>query len=110
MVTLLIVSSTLTANIAGQPSKPDSLFNQIESRLDALKRLHKKYGPARLVLKDRSIYKRITVYEINSFWIVFLKDGSLHDVLIEKISRIQFGKEEGPVVTFDEDNNIIIRH
>jgi len=110
MVTLLIVSSTLTANIAGQPSKPNALFKQSESRMDALKRLHKKYGTAKLILKNRSVYKRITVHEINSFWIVFLKDGSLHDILIEKISRIQFGNEEGPVVTFNEDNNLIIRH
>ena len=63
---------------------------------------------AKLILKDRSIYKRITVHEINSFWIVFLKNGSLHDMLIEKIARIQYGNEVGPIVSFNKDNKIVI--
>ena len=105
---LLTLSLVINTNSIGQSLKSDSQRKQTETTLDVLKAFHKKYGTARLILKDRSVYKWITVHEINSFWIVFIKDGSLHDMLIEKIARIQYGKEVGPVLSFDKDNKIVI--
>ena len=105
---LIILVPFITVDSIGQSSKSDTLIKKIETTLEILKTFHKKYGAATMTLKDRSIYKRIIVHEINSYWIVFLKDGSLHDMLIEKISRIYYGKGEGPIVTFNEENQIVI--
>jgi len=63
-----------------------------------------------LVLKDRGVYKKITVHEIKGYWLVFLKDGSLHDISIDKIARIEYGKEYGPTVTFNKDYEVVISY
>lgn len=63
----------------------------------------------RIVFKDGSIRKNCTVKEINNYWIVYEKDGSLHDLEIEKISRIEIGNGTMKAVFFDEKNKPGIR-
>ena len=99
----------ISTNGVGQTSTT-SVDNQDETQLEVLQRLHKRYGEAKLILKNRDVFKRITVHEINNFWFVFIKDGSLHDVLIENVARIEFAKELGPTITFTKDNKVIIRY
>jgi len=109
-VALVTLFSSTTSYTTAQIPKTKTTSNGTKTPIDVLKELHQKYGPARLVLKDRGVYKKITVYEINDEWLVFLKDGSLHDMSIERIARIEYGKEYGPRVTFNNDNKIVISY
>ncbi len=63
-----------------------------------------QFGPVRIVLKDGSVKKDCRLREIHDYWIVYEKNGSLHDQLIEKIQRIEISAEEEPVLVFDEKN------
>ncbi|HZX73944.1 MAG TPA: hypothetical protein VFE57_05975 [Cyclobacteriaceae bacterium] len=51
-------------------------------------------GVGTIVLKDHSIIKNITIHEIKDYWIVYVKNESLHDLMMEKIERIEFPKSE----------------
>ena len=68
----------------------------------------KQFGPVRIVLKDGSVKKDCLLREIHAYWIVYQKNGSLHDQLIEKIQRIEISAEEAPVLVFDEKNRPVI--
>ena len=83
-------------NAPGQVQRKDSLL---------LSRLR----DTRIVFKDGSIRKNCKVKEINDYWIVYEKDGSLHDLMIEKISRIEIGDGTMQVVVFDEKSKPKIR-
>ncbi len=58
----------------------------------------------RIIFKDGSIRKHCTVKQINAYWIVYEKDGSLHDLEIEKIKRIEICDGTTQAVFFDEKN------
>src|SRR3990172_7198428 len=58
----------------------------------------------RIVFKDGSIRKNCKVKEINDYWIVYEKNGSLHDLMIEKIRRIEISDGTTQAVLFDEKN------
>ena len=58
----------------------------------------------RIVLKDGSIKKNCHIKEINDYWILYLKDGSLHDQAIDKIRRIEITDGTMRAVFFDENN------
>lgn len=47
-------------------------------------------GIGRIIEKDKSIRKGITLYEVKEYWVVYVKNGSVHDLLMEKIDRIEF--------------------
>ena len=47
-------------------------------------------GLGRIIEKDRSIRKSITLYVVKEYWVVYVKNGSVHDLLMEKIDRIEF--------------------
>ena len=57
-------------------------------------------GKGRLIEKDGSIKKNIRLQEVHlktedrPGWITYLKDGSLHDMLTEKIESIEFPEAE----------------
>ena len=63
-----------------------------------------KLAKTRIVLKDGSIKKNCRIKEINSYWIVFEKDGSLHDQMIDKIKRIEICDGKMNAVIFDKMN------
>ena len=65
--------------------------------------LLKKLLKTRIIMKDGSIKKNCKVTEIKEYWIVYEKEGSLHDVMIEKIERIEFNNGT-QAVFFDEKN------
>lgn len=56
----------------------------------------------RIVLKDGSIKKHCKLKEIREYWIVYEKDGSLHDLLIEKIKRIEIDNGTLKAIFFDD--------
>ncbi len=90
MRTLIIFSLILMAShsVATQAQLPDL------SKKENLKAL----GVGRIVEKDRSILKNITLYEVKEYWIVYIKNGSVHDLLMEQIDRIEFSESKwGPL-------------
>src|ERR1700752_4097897 len=50
----------------------------------------KKLGVGKIFEKDNCVLKKITLVEVNENSIVYLKDGSMHDMAIESIKRIEF--------------------
>ena len=55
-------------------------------------------GIGKIIEKDNSIIKKIALHEVGSYWIVYLKDNSLHDLMMEKIDRIEFWETKwGPL-------------
>lgn len=82
-----------------QTTKPDrSVRSGSIQKQIALNNIEKKDSillsrlvTVRIVLKDGSIKKNCKVIEIHEYWLVYEKDGSLHDLLIEKIKRIEIG-------------------
>jgi hypothetical protein len=63
----------------------------------------------RIIFKDGSIRKNCKVKEIHDYWIVYEKEGSLHDLLIEKILRIEINDGTMRAIYFDERNKPEIR-
>lgn len=77
---------------------------------------YKKLGKGKIFEKDRSIKKNILLHEVhlpiegNAGWITYIKDGSLHDMLIEKIERIEFPEaEQGAVKMVFEGNTYLLK-
>lgn len=58
-------------------------------------------GRTRIHFKDGTIRKDCTMKEIKDQWLIYEKDGSLHDVEIEKISWIEFA-DKVHAIYFDE--------
>lgn len=87
------------------------LFALQQSEID-----YQKLGKGKIFEKDKSIKKNILLHEIHlpkedsAGWITYIKDGSLHDLLIEKIERIEFPEaEQGAVKMVFEDNIYLIK-
>ena len=67
-------------------------------------------GKGSMYLKENRVIKNIRVREIKAYWIVFEKDGSLHDRMIDEISRIEFPEAKpGPVVMIFENNKPVMK-
>ena len=66
-------------------------------------------GITRLVLNDGSIKKDCMLKEINEYWIVYEKNGSLHDQMIEKILRIEVGYDKAYAIFFNDKNKPILK-
>jgi hypothetical protein len=64
-------------------------------------------GKARIVLKDGSIKKSCRLREIHATWIIYVKDGVLHDLPMDKISRLELEDGEGAV--YFENGEAVIR-
>lgn len=60
-----------------------------------------KNQPAVITLKNKKTIKNIRLYEIQPNVIVYEKEGSLHDLLIQNIKRIETSKE---IIAFDKNN------
>ncbi|MBN4062118.1 MAG: hypothetical protein COA57_02850 [Flavobacteriales bacterium] len=84
------------------------LSKQDTSLISAIHAFHSRFGTGKIILKDRSIIKKVIVHEIYPYWIIYKKDGSLHDLLIEEIDKIEIGKNKQRVIVFDENNKTII--
>ncbi|MCH8318115.1 MAG: hypothetical protein IIA88_06415 [Bacteroidetes bacterium] len=57
-----------------------------------------------IVLKNDKTIKDARLWEIYPDRIEYEKSGSLHDLLIDEIKRIETGKE---LITFDKDHNLL---
>jgi len=64
------------------------------SKSDDLKSL----GIGKIVEKDKSQITNITLFEVKEFWIVYVKNESIHDITMESIDRIEFKNSKwGPL-------------
>lgn len=59
-------------------------------------------GNCRLIEIDNTIYKDVRILEIHSYWIVYEKNGSSHDFMIERIKRIELGPERHYAIYFTD--------
>jgi len=50
----------------------------------------KQFGTGTIYLKDKTIIRKVTIQEIKDFWMVYEKEGSLHDLMMEEIKFIEF--------------------
>jgi|GEM_PF-4166095 len=62
-------------------------------------------GIGTIILKDHSIIKNIKIHEIREYWIVYVKNESLHDLMMEKIERIEFPKSKWGNVKIEFHDN-----
>ncbi len=66
-------------------------------------------GKTRIVFKDGSIKKNCVIKEIKQNFIVYLKDGVLHDAEISKLKWIEL--DDGiKALYFDENNKPLIKY
>ena len=83
---------------------PDHIGTSITSPPKSLPDTRKKGDlptPAVIILKNKKTIKNIRLYEIQPNVIVYEKEGSLHDLLIQDIKRIETDKE---IIAFDKNN------
>ena len=84
MHTLIMMSIFLTIAYS---SSSQSQWPDLSKKGDLL-----ALGVGRIVEKDRTIIKNITIHEVKEYWIVYIKNGSIHDLMTERIDRIEFSE------------------
>ncbi|NUM32163.1 MAG: hypothetical protein HUU47_07545 [Bacteroidetes bacterium] len=47
-------------------------------------------GIGKIFETDNTTIRNVQLFEIKEFWIVYIKNESLHDILIDKIAKIEF--------------------
>ena len=62
-------------------------------------------GPAKIHFKDGTMKVACTIKEIHKDWILFEKNGGLHDAMINQISRVELSEQATLEIIFDEKNN-----
>jgi hypothetical protein len=79
-------------------------FTQTDSTFTAIKQ-----EKGIIYLKDNHIIKNIRIREIKPFWVVYEKEGNLHDRAMDEIDRIEFLQlKSGPVKMIFEKNKTFI--
>ena len=89
----LVWLGTISANVQG-------FLPDLEKQEDLV-----KLGVGKIIEKDNSIIKQITLKEIKEYWIVFLKDESMHDKAMETIKRIEFPYSSWGKIKIEFPNN-----
>ena len=81
IISLVLISSHSVATLGQLPdlSKKEDLM---------------ALGIGRIIEKDKSIRKGITLHEVKEYWVVYVKNGSVHDIMMEKIDRIEFSESK----------------
>lgn len=82
-----------------------SEVDSLNSLLKAKKSVSlKKFGEARIELKDGTGYLRCTIVEVRNSYVVYMKRNTLHDQETSKIEVIKF--EDTPWILQFNDQNI----
>ena len=87
----------------------DSLVKKIIDELTGDSVSIESLGKLRIIEKDGTIKKNVTLKEIHSYWIVYEKDASLHDILISSINRIEIGDKKYKAIYFSKSGKAVIR-
>src|SRR5207249_12130852 len=65
----------------------------------------KSLGVGKIIEKDHSILKNITLLEITEYWVVYLKNESIHDLSMESIKRIEFPESKWGYLSIEFPDN-----
>lgn len=65
----------------------------------------KALGIGRIIKKDDTVIKNIKLNAVKEYWIVYEKNESLHDLMTEKIERIEFSESKWGSVQIQFLNN-----
>ncbi len=95
MQPLMMLSLILAIMLSPQQSQRPDLLKKED--LVAL-------GVGKIVERDRSVIKNITLHEVKEYWIVYIKNGSIHDLMIERIDRIEFSESKWGLVKIEFTN------
>ena len=95
MQPLMMLSLILAIMLSPQQSQRPDLLKKED--LVAL-------GVGKIVERDRSVIKNITLHEVKECWIVYIKNGSIHDLMIERIDRIEFSESKWGLVKIEFTN------
>ena len=105
-ITVIVSYPVYEAN--AQKDVQDSAKTYLEDINNKIHVLQNQLGEGRIILKDKSIYKKTKIHKIHPYWVEYIKDGSLHDFMIEKIERIEIGNDAQKVIVFNDKNEPII--
>lgn len=64
-----------------------------------------KLGIGKIIEKDRSILKQVTLKEINGEYVVYVKNESLHDMHLGYIDHLEFPLSKWGNLTIEFANN-----
>ena len=69
----------------------------------------KSLGIGRIIEEDKSTISKIMLYEVHEYWIVYMKDESLHEMSMDEIQQIEFKASKWGVVkiTFPKNKTVI---
>ena len=97
MTNIILLSFVFLFAMAATPQnhKPDL------SKTEDLKML----GTGRIIQKDNSILKNIHLLELNAYWIIYEKNSSSHDMMMDVISRIEFPESKWGAVKLEFPDN-----
>lgn len=87
----------------------DTLVKKIVDELTGDSISIESLGKLRIIEKDGTIKKNITLKEIHAYWIIYEKDNSLHDFLISSIERIEIGDNKYKAIYFNKNGKALIR-
>ena len=62
-------------------------------------------GTGRIVEKDNSILKNVKLIQVNEYWIIYEKNASSHDLMMEAIRRIEFPESKWGPLKIEFPNN-----
>ncbi len=65
----------------------------------------KALGVGKIFEKDNSILKNIKILEIKEYWIVYEKNSSSHDIMMDVIRRIEFPDSKWGMINLTFPNN-----
>jgi hypothetical protein len=68
-----------------------------------------KLGVGRIIEKDKSIITRVKLIETREYWVVYEKDGSLHDLFMDKIDHFEFWETKWGAlqITFPANKSVV---
>lgn len=71
----------------------------------------KSLGKGRIIERDNSNITDIMLFEVHEYWIVYVKDESLHEMMMEEIKRIEFRETKWGAlkISFPKNTPIINR-
>ena len=65
----------------------------------------KALGTGKIIEKDNSIIKNIKLMEVKEYWIVYEKNSSSHDLMMDVIRRIEFPESKWGAIKIEFPKN-----
>jgi hypothetical protein len=69
----------------------------------------KSLGKGSIIEKDNSIISHIVLFEVHEYWIVYIKNESLHEIRMDDVNRLEFKKSKWGYIeiTFPDNQPVI---